>query len=605
VLPTFGQQVFSYTPETKILENAAMSAFIRQDGTKFHFYTSAAQIATLQPGDVIVGTSGEGFLRKVVSVETVNGELIVETVDATLEDVIAEGTINLQQELTAANLVSVTPLMSGVKVDGWMLNAAGVYQNNPSTNAIPLTLPSISLDCAFEGNNIRGDKNVKIEVIGNIQPSLSLDFAVSLQKNSLGITTGIQEFKTVFLYDEVKELSVKLDGDISKDFFGPEDVAVYDFAPIIIGPVVIIPKFVVSVGVEGKASGKLESIISLRTTHTKGMHYIKGRGWKPIDTHTQPHSQYEPLKDPVTASLKGYAVAEFSLKLYGVAGPYVSLEGYLKALLYPEFSNLTLNIKAKLYAGFEAKLGAKVEVLSWKLADFYMAVGYEWKLLERDLLAENPSSSTPPGVPSGVTVAVVSPTQISVKWDEPSGDAIGYNVYRGGTLLPMTSVTMLSLIDNRLQPATRYCYQVSALGVSGYESGRSSQACVTTPPDPDTTVPTVPANLTATAVSSTQINLTWTASTDNVGVAGYIVYRYGASLWHVRQVATNSLSDTGLVASTQYCYQVSAYDAVGNESGKSAEVCATTLAGTGTGGDPFDGKMVLVRGGTFTMCSIS
>src|SRR5207245_5561211 len=91
---------------------------------------------------------------------------------------------------------------------------------------------------------------------------------------------------------------------------------------------------------------------------------------------------------------------------------------------------------------------------------------------------------------------------------------------------------------------------------------------------PDLTPPTVPTNLSASAVSSTQMNLSWTASTDNVGVAGYRISR-GAS-----QIATTSLtsySDTSLSPSTAYTYTVAAYDAAGNVSALSASASAATL----------------------------
>jgi hypothetical protein len=93
-------------------------------------------------------------------------------------------------------------------------------------------------------------------------------------------------------------------------------------------------------------------------------------------------------------------------------------------------------------------------------------------------------------------------------------------------------------------------------------------------PAPDTTPPTVPISLTAAAVSSSQINLTWAASTDNVGVAGYKIYRNGSLLTSVTTGTT--YSDTGLTSSTTYSYSVSAYDAAGNVSVQSASVSATT-----------------------------
>jgi hypothetical protein len=91
--------------------------------------------------------------------------------------------------------------------------------------------------------------------------------------------------------------------------------------------------------------------------------------------------------------------------------------------------------------------------------------------------------------------------------------------------------------------------------------------------------PTVPTNLVATAVSSSQINLAWAASTDNVGVTGYTVYRGGVQ---IGTTTTTSYSDTGLAAFTTYSYTVAAFDAAGNLSAPSASASATTL-GTAPG----------------------
>lgn len=93
----------------------------------------------------------------------------------------------------------------------------------------------------------------------------------------------------------------------------------------------------------------------------------------------------------------------------------------------------------------------------------------------------------------------------------------------------------------------------------------------------DTTLPSVPASLTATAASSSQTNLSWTASSDNVGVTGYKVYRDGS---YLKSVTSTSTRDADLSSSTQYCYTVSAYDEAGNESNESNQACAETLAET-------------------------
>ena len=87
----------------------------------------------------------------------------------------------------------------------------------------------------------------------------------------------------------------------------------------------------------------------------------------------------------------------------------------------------------------------------------------------------------------------------------------------------------------------------------------------------DTTAPSVPTGLTAAAVSSSQINLSWTASTDNVGVSGYRVFRGGTQ---IATTSTTSFANTGLSASTTYSYTVAAYDAAGNLSAQSSAASA-------------------------------
>src|SRR3989344_173512 len=93
----------------------------------------------------------------------------------------------------------------------------------------------------------------------------------------------------------------------------------------------------------------------------------------------------------------------------------------------------------------------------------------------------------------------------------------------------------------------------------------------------DSTPPSTPGSLTATAQSSSQINLSWTASTDTggSGLAGYRVYRDGIQ---INTTTATSYSDTGLTPSTAYRYYVIAYDAASNSSSQSNTASATTLS---------------------------
>ncbi|MFF5288845.1 fibronectin type III domain-containing protein [Paractinoplanes globisporus] len=94
----------------------------------------------------------------------------------------------------------------------------------------------------------------------------------------------------------------------------------------------------------------------------------------------------------------------------------------------------------------------------------------------------------------------------------------------------------------------------------------------------DTTAPSTPTGLASPAQTSDSVSLSWNASTDNVGVAGYQVLRGGAQ---VGTTTTTSYTDTGLTASTAYSYSVRAYDAAGNTSAASAALSVSTTSGGG------------------------
>src|SRR5207237_570824 len=133
--------------------------------------------------------------------------------------------------------------------------------------------------------------------------------------------------------------------------------------------------------------------------------------------------------------------------------------------------------------------------------------------------------------------------------------------------------------DTGLTPATSYSYRVLASDTAGNLSTYSNTTNAATP---DTVAPTAPPGLTAMAVSFTQINLGWTASSDNVAVSGYQLERcQGAgcnSFVPIASPATTSYSDTGLATGTSYSYRARAVDAAGNLGAYSNVTSATTPA---------------------------
>ena len=194
---------------------------------------------------------------------------------------------------------------------------------------------------------------------------------------------------------------------------------------------------------------------------------------------------------------------------------------------------------------------------------------------------------TAPSTPGGLLATAVSASQINLSWAAASDDVgvVGYRVYRGGVLL-VTLGAVTSYQDSGLRASTTYSYTVQATDAAGNPSGQSVAASATTPPASDTAAPSIPTGLKGTAVSASQINLSWNASTDNVGVAGYTVYLNGVAL---ATTGGTSFRHTGLAPATTYAYRVSSFDAVGNKSAWTAAVSVKTPKRRVARGD-FDGN---------------
>ena len=196
-----------------------------------------------------------------------------------------------------------------------------------------------------------------------------------------------------------------------------------------------------------------------------------------------------------------------------------------------------------------------------------------------------PPDTTPPSAPSALSAVAAGSSQINLSWAASTDNVgvTGYLVERqapgSSTFVQVGTSSATTYSDTGLRAGTNYSYRVRATDAAGNLSPYSGVASATTMAA-DTQPPSSPANLVATAASSSQINLSWSASTDNVGVTGYLVERsQGSGSTSFTQVATpagTSFSDTGLAASTTYNYRVRATDAAGNLSGYSTTATAIT-----------------------------
>ncbi len=185
--------------------------------------------------------------------------------------------------------------------------------------------------------------------------------------------------------------------------------------------------------------------------------------------------------------------------------------------------------------------------------------------------------TTPPSVPAGVSAVAVSVSEIDVSWSASNDNVgvTGYTVYRNGTLLATVGAAVTSWHDTTVSPSTTYSYTIDAFDAAGNHSAQSPPAAATTPAVPDTTPPSVPAGVAAKVGPVGEVDVSWGASIDNVGVTGYTVYRDGVALGTVSG-ATLAYADKSVLGSTTYGYTVDAFDAAGNHSAQSAPTAAVT-----------------------------
>lgn len=187
-----------------------------------------------------------------------------------------------------------------------------------------------------------------------------------------------------------------------------------------------------------------------------------------------------------------------------------------------------------------------------------------------------------PTAPSSLASSNVTTTTVDLTWNA-STDNVGvtaYAIYNSGSLLTTTTGTSITLTG--LTSSTAYSFTVRANDAAANQSSDSNTENVTTA-TADTEDPTAPTSLVASNTTQTTTDLSWTASTDNVGVTSYTIYQGGSE---IGTSATTSFNVTGLTASTSYSFTVRANDAAANQSTDSnAANITTTSAPSGVASD--------------------
>ncbi|WP_193726579.1 glycosyl hydrolase family 18 protein [Paenibacillus guangzhouensis] len=181
-----------------------------------------------------------------------------------------------------------------------------------------------------------------------------------------------------------------------------------------------------------------------------------------------------------------------------------------------------------------------------------------------------------PTTPTNLTSTAKTATTIDLTWSAATDNVgvTGYEVFKDGVSVGTTPNTAFSVTG--LTANTAYAFTVKAKDAAGNVSLASNSLSVTTDPLPvDTQAPSAPSNLITTAKTSTSIALSWSPSTDNVGVTGYNIFKDGVSAGTTTSTTFNA---TALSPNTAYVFTVQAKDAAGNVSALSNSLSVTTDA---------------------------
>ena len=198
-------------------------------------------------------------------------------------------------------------------------------------------------------------------------------------------------------------------------------------------------------------------------------------------------------------------------------------------------------------------------------------IGYTFNNAQWNELVENYTYDSAPAAPTNLQFVRSTSTSVMMRWtgSADSGKLNRYEIYRDGKLVGTTKQT--EFIDNGLNTHTQYEYYIVALGANGVRSENSNTIKAAT--DVDAYAPTTPTGLQAVIRTDGSVYLTWIASSDNVSVDGYNLYRNGEFIGNTAGTAYNDKN----AEPGYHEYYVEAFDNEGNNSLFSGSVYADNM----------------------------
>jgi photosystem II stability/assembly factor-like uncharacterized protein len=320
----------------------------------FSIPSSLVVSKNLKVNDVLIDKPGSGapygFLRKIISISSDGTQSTVATSQATLKDVIKQGKINVENvQLGKQNLVSIK-LIDGAKI-----------AENPSLNKSDM----IGINWDYE-KTIYSSGNDKIDISGSFAFNFGLNFRLDI-----GLT-GVEYFKTSVEVNQ--SVSMRFKSRLTKDLANIKiPFAKAYFTPITIMagiiPIVLVPEVTLYLGADGKISAETETWCNESFDGEYGIKYDDDKGWDVINSDNFTLDKEFP-QIAGTGKFSAFVGPQTSLKLYGVAGPYLTFNTY--AELESNLQNAKLEYEFVI--GFKSDAGVQVELFGWELLNTHREV---------------------------------------------------------------------------------------------------------------------------------------------------------------------------------------------------------------------------------------
>lgn len=402
-------------PETtNVLTDDSMDhlSSISQDGRTFTFDESTPEIDAIEVGEIIISDRSHltpsGFLRKVTNVTNTNNQIVITTKAATLEEAIQQGGLQYSRQLKP-NEVATSMSLEGVTLQSRAITGI--------EDSFFIEVKDVVI-YDHDGNSATTHDQVKVN--GSIEVAPDFDFNLQIRDWEL------KELAIINTNAQTTEL--EFESEIEVNLFNKEkELARYYFTPITvfvgIVPIVFEPVLTVNVGVDGDLHVGVTTSVTQEATLTAGLKYENSM-WKSVSDFSNSFS-FNPPTLSAGLDMKGYAGAQVALLLYGITGPYVEVNAYLK---------LEADVFAtpwwELYGGLEVPVGVKLEIFSHKIASYEkVIIGYKILLAQAEEEMNNPPNI--PSSPSPGSPGSVPPGDVILSWNggDPDGDSVVYDLY--------------------------------------------------------------------------------------------------------------------------------------------------------------------------------